>query len=318
MMIARRLSVGAGGKTLGLVSASLVALSLSLNVQARTLDTAYGEVEVNDDPERVVTLYEGALDTALVAGVTPLGAVATRGGQSVANYLQDDVPDIHIVGLVSELNIEQIVALQPDLILASSRLPKEQYELLSQLAPTVVPNTQGLAPDAWKGEARLFGDALGQRDKVEEAITAVEERATELQDKVAAAGPKGAHLVRWMPRGPLVMSTQLFSTGLLSAAGFDVSDEGLVKQGRPHSDPLSLEALSQIDGDWLFLATLNEDGEQALATAKDSDAFRRLSVVENDRAVPVDGQLWTSASGPMAAQAVLDDIAAAIEGASQL
>jgi iron complex transport system substrate-binding protein len=34
--------------------------------------------------------------------------------------------------------------------------------------------------------------------------------------------------------------------------------------------------------------------------------------------VPVDGQLWTSASGPMAAQAVLDDIAAAIEGASQL
>lgn len=114
------------------------------------------------------------------------------------------------------------------------------------------------------------------------------------------------------------MSTQLFSTGLLSAAGFDVSDEALVKQGRPHSDPLSLEALSQIDGDWLFLATLNEDGEQALATAKDSDAFRRLSVVENDRVVPVDGQLWTSASGPMAAQAVLDNIAAAIEGASQL
>jgi|GEM_PF-1740316 len=43
------------------VGGLLVGGSLASVAQARTLDTAYGDVEVNDAPERVVTLYEGAL-----------------------------------------------------------------------------------------------------------------------------------------------------------------------------------------------------------------------------------------------------------------
>ena len=102
--------------------------------------------------------------------------------------------------------------------------------------------------------------------------------------------------------------------GLLAAAGLDVQDDQLVPQGRPHSDPLSLEALSRVDGDWLFVATLDANGAEALDQAMQSDAFKRLAVVGNDRVVAVDGQLWTSASGPIAAQAVLDDIEQALEG----
>ena len=72
-----------------------------------------------------------------------------------------------------------------------------------------------------------------------------------------------------------------------------------------HSDVLSLENLSQVDGDWLFLATLNEDGQAAVDAAKQSSAFTRLNVVQQEHVVPVDGQLWTSANGPLAAQAIL-------------
>lgn len=75
-----------------------------------------------------------------------------------------------------------------------------------------------------------------------------------------------------------------------------------------HSDVLSLENLSQVDGDWLFLATLNDDGQAALDSAKQSPAFNRLNVVQNERVVPVNGQLWSSANGPLAAQAILDGI----------
>ena len=79
-----------------------------------------------------------------------------------------------------------------------------------------------------------------------------------------------------------------------------------------HSDPLSLENLSRLEGDWLFLATLNEEGDQALAAAKQSAAFARLPVVDKGPVIPVDGQLWTSANGPLAAQAILDDIESAL------
>ncbi|BBI63575.1 hypothetical protein HSBAA_48810 [Vreelandella sulfidaeris] len=120
--------------------------------QARTLDTAYGDVEVEGTPERVVTLYEGALDASLAAGITPLGAVTTRGGDNVAEYVEahlgEDRPAI--MGVVREINIEAMLAQQPDLILAPAQLPDEQYQLLSRIAPTVVPHSQPLAADNWK------------------------------------------------------------------------------------------------------------------------------------------------------------------------
>ncbi|SEM39615.1 ABC transporter substrate-binding protein [Halomonas caseinilytica] len=295
---------------MGACLATVLALATG-SAQARTLDTAHGEVEVDGQPSRVVTLYEGALDAALAAGVTPLAAVATRGGQGVAGYLSDRVPDIAMVGTSRELNLEAIAAQNPDLILASPYLSDEQYALVSQLAPTVVPESEGFTPNGWKNEARLYGEALGHAEEVEEAIEAVETRAADLAERLDSQGTTTS-LVRWMPQGPLVMSTELFSTGLLEATGFDVTDADLVKEGRPHSDPLSLENLGEVDTDLLFMATLNEDGREALDAARQSPAFSRLEVAKRDQVIPVDGQLWTSASGPLAAQAVLDDIETAL------
>ena len=283
--------------------------------QARTLDTAYGEVEVTGTPERVVTLYEGALDASLAAGVTPLGAVTTRGGDNVAEYVEAHLGDKRpaIMGVVREINIEAVLEQRPDLILAPARLSEEQYQLLSRIAPTVVPPTQPIAPDNWKAEARLYGDALNRQDAIEDAISAVDRRAAELASALDAAGVGGtAFVVRWMPGGPMVMSKNLFTAGLVAQVGLTVEDAGLVGERGVHSDILSLENLSQVDGDWLFLATLNEDGQEALASAKQSSAFTRLDVVQREQVVPVNGQLWTSANGPLAALAILDDIEAAL------
>ncbi|WP_018717851.1 ABC transporter substrate-binding protein [Arhodomonas aquaeolei] len=293
----------------------MVALAATPVADARTVVTAYGEVDIDGTPQRVVTLYEGALDAALAVDVAPVGAVTTRGGDGVAGYIQDRAGDVAIVGTPRETNVEAVLAQRPDLILASPRLPRAQYELLSGIAPTVVPDVQGFRADAWKDEAQLYARALGQTPAMDEAIARVENRAARIASAVTGrynADDRTAYLVRWMPQGPMVMSSRLFATGLLGAAGFDVETAGLVGGDRPHSDPLSLEALSRIDGDWLFLATLNADGREALDAARTSPAFRRLDVVRRERVVPVDGQLWTSASGPLAAEAVLDDIEAAV------
>ncbi|WP_240454066.1 ABC transporter substrate-binding protein [Halomonas sp. NO4] len=283
--------------------------------QAASVATAHGEIEVPDAPERVVTLYEGALDAALAAGVTPVGAVTTRGGDGVARYIEAHLGEVRpaIVGVVREINLEVVLVERPDLILAPPQLSDEQYALLSCIAPTVVPETRELAPDNWKAEARLFGEALNREEPIEAAIADVEARAAALADALVEAEVGGsANLVRWMPQGPLVMSGALFSSGLLAEVGLDVDAAGLVNPRGVHSDPLSLENLSQLQGNWLFLATLNEEGEEALAAAEQSPAFARLPVVKNGRVVPVDGQLWTSANGPLAAQAILDDIEAAL------
>jgi iron complex transport system substrate-binding protein len=306
--------MGAAALRNGMVGLLLSGLLVSA-AQARTLDTAYGEVEVTGTPERVVTLYEGALDASLAAGVTPLGAVTTRGGDNVAEYVEAHLGDERpaIMGVVREINIEAVLEQRPDLILAPARLTEEQYQLLSRIAPTVVPPTQPIAPDNWKAEARLYGNALNRQDAIEDAISAVDQRAVELASALENADVGGtAFVVRWMPGGPMVMSKNLFAAGLLDQVGLTVEDAGLVGERGVHSDVLSLENLSRVDGDWLFLATLNKDGREALEAAKQSSAFTRLDVVQRDQVVPVNGQLWSSANGPLAAQAILDDIEAAL------
>lgn len=283
--------------------------------QARTLDTAFGDVEVTGAPEHVVTLYEGALDASLAAGVTPLGAVTTRGGDNVAEYVEAHLGDERpaIMGVVREINTEAVLEQRPELILAPAQLTEAQYRLLSQIAPTIVPPSQPIAPDNWKDEARLYGEALNRQDAIEAAISAVDERAAKLAGALEDAGVGGnAFVVRWMPGGPMVMSKNLFAAGLLDQVGLTVDDAGLVGERGVHSDVLSLENLSRVDGDWLFLATLNEDGQEALKSAKQSSAFTRLDVVQRDQVVPVNGQLWSSANGPLAAQAILDDVEAAL------
>ncbi|MGP9684463.1 ABC transporter substrate-binding protein [Halomonas sp. AOP25-F1-15] len=289
--------------------------SLIANAQARELDTAFGKVEVPDSPARVVTLYEGALDASVAVGVTPIGAIATRGGNEVATYMSEhiDTRQLEMVGVARETNIEAVLRLQPDLILATPQLPEEQYRLLSRIAPTVVPESNGLSRENWKAESRLYGQALGKEAEVDEALESVEQRAAELNQRLSEAQVSGtAYLARWMPAGPMVMSSELFATGVLASTGISVEDEGLVKEGSAHSDILSLENLSMIDGDWLFLATLNDEGQQALDAAEQSSAFTRLNVVQQGHVVPVNGQVWSSASGPLAAQAILDDIEEAL------
>lgn len=289
--------------------------SLIANAQARELDTAFGKVEVPDSPARVVTLYEGALDASVAVGVTPIGAIATRGGNEIATYMSEhiDTRQLEMVGVARETNIEAVLRLQPDLILATPQLPEEQYRLLSRIAPTVVPESNGMSRERWKAESRLYGQALGKEAEVDEALESVEQRAAELNQRLSEAQVGGtAYLARWMPAGPMVMSTELFATGVLASTGISVEDEGLVKEGSAHSDILSLENLSMIDGDWLFLATLNDEGQQALDAAEQSSAFTRLNVVQQGHVVPVNGQVWSSASGPLAAQAILDDIEEAL------
>lgn len=295
---------------------ALSALAQPLWADTRTVPTAYGDVTVDGQPQTVVTLYEGALDSAIAVGAQPVGAVITRGGQNVANYIQEAAGDIEIVGTPGETNLEAVIALQPEIILASAWTSEEQYQLLSRIAPTIVLDVPAYQEDTWKRELTLFARALGREDRAEEVIARVEQRAAEVRTRVEAAtdeGQRDTALVRWMPQGPLVMSEGLFSATVLASTGFQVDDADLVKEGRPHSQPLSQENLSLMDHSWIFLATLNEDGREALESAREAPAFQRLEANDTDQIVPVDGTLWTSASGPLAALAILDDIEAALK-----
>ena len=278
--------------------------------QETTVGTAYGDVTVPAEPERVVTLAESALDVSLAVGVTPVGTTASRGGDSAPAYLGEDAADIPVVATVAEPNLEAILEAQPDLILASPNLAQEQYDALTAIAPTVVP--EGTAGDDWTAPLHTYAEALGADDELTSALDDVTARAEALAGEGVVDGT--AAVVRWAANGPVLMNSALMSGSLLQAAGATPVQAAAELGTKPHSDPLSLENLAQVDADRLFLAAFGADGTGALEAARSQPAFTQLQAVQEGATTEVDGSVWSSAAGPIAADLVMDDIEAAVGG----
>ncbi len=273
----------------------------------RSVATKYGPVAVPAAPQRVVTLDEGALDTALALGVVPVGALSSRLSTGVAPYLAARVPDIAIVGNPGETNIEAVVSAAPDLILASSRVDEQTYTTLSAIAPTIVPSN---SMADWQAATGEYAAALGRTAELEALLADIDTQTMQLRDQLALKPATTGALIRWMPQGPLVLGRLLPGVRLLETLGMTLPSIATdLGSATPHTDIISLEQLSQIDTDWLLVATFNAEGDQALAAAKQQPVFSQLRASQAGQVVPVSAQLWSSAYGPLAMQAMLADIA---------
>ena len=256
--------------------------------------------------QRIVTLSEVDLDAVLALGLKPVGSTAGRGQPGVPGYLQERGDGIDIVGALNRPNLDRLIALAPDLILAGGITDTLLLEQLRKIAPTVVTYALG---DPWKSAFNNIAAMLGREAEAAEFIARYQQRITEIQQRLGAEQDAEVSVVRWIPQGPGYMLNQSFASLVLADLGLQ-RPMAQHQDGIAHSHSLSLEALHQIDADWMFVGTLNPAGDaaEAFATARETPVFGALSVVENDRMVAVDGSLWTSLGGPAAAMAILDDI----------
>ena len=153
----------------------------------RTVEHKYGATEVSGTPERVVTVGFSDQDPVLALGVKPVAVTDWYGDYPYAVWpwaqgeLGDAKPEVLNRGKftgATEPNFEQVAALEPDLIVGMySGLSEQQYETLSEIAPTVPQS--GEYPDygmPWQEMTRVAGRALGKQERAEEIIAGVEAR----------------------------------------------------------------------------------------------------------------------------------------------
>ncbi|WP_019549707.1 ABC transporter substrate-binding protein [Streptomyces sulphureus] len=275
----------------------------------RTVTGADGKkAEVPEKPKKIVTLSEPTLDAALALGHQPVGATAGRGQQGVSSYLAKKAAKAKVVATVAEPDLEKLAVLKPDLILLDETTgSKRVTDKLRQIAPTVL--TAKLNED-WQKSFLATADALGDKAKaqkwIEEFDADVRETKNGLEDNAEAV----TSVVRWQDGAPSVVGKGKGHVGsTLASLGLKRPKD---QQGESlgHSEPVSLEKLRTIDGDWLFFGTLDDraSGEKALKEAKDIRNFTRLDAVRDDHVVVVEGSAWNSAGGPLAARAVLADV----------
>lgn len=272
-------------------------------------DVTGAKVEVPTDPQRVVTLSEQDLDSALALGVTPVGTVNGRGQQTPPAYLGDRASDITIVGDVGKPTTDAIVELEPDLVLYGGAQDEQQLDQLRELVPATVVTYR--LEDDWKSAFTTIADVLNKSDVATDWMSEYDDTVAEAAGKLGDNAGATVSIVRWNPDGPGILLHEAFASLVVQDLGL-VRPDSQQEPGYAHTDPLSLENLPRIDADWLFVGTLVPGSEDALSEAQSTPAFAELDAVAEEHFVEVDGTLWTSRGGPLGALMVIEDVLAAL------
>lgn len=160
-----------------------------------TIEHAFGETVVPADPQRVVTLGWGSADAALALGVVPVGMETQSYGANEDGVLPWIAEKLDELGAETPTMFpttdeapayEDILALEPDLILAPySGITEEQYELLSDIAPTVAyPEEPWTTP--WQEVISIVGESLGKSDEAADVLADIDDVIAD----AAAANPE--------------------------------------------------------------------------------------------------------------------------------
>lgn len=152
-----------------------------------TIEHRYGAATIPKTPQRVVSVGYHEQDTILALGVKPVGVREWLGKKpyAVHPWAEDELGDARPTVLEGELNYEQIAALRPDLIVATSALLEEQqYTTLAKIAPTIVePSNYVGFGMPWQEITRTIGRALGRAERADALVSEVEGRFARARDQ---------------------------------------------------------------------------------------------------------------------------------------
>jgi iron complex transport system substrate-binding protein len=288
-----------------------------------TVETKFGDVTIDEKPQRVVALGWGDAETALALGVQPVGASdwlafgdENDGVGPWAQGLYDQSPEI--IGTL-EPSYEAIAALEPDIIFdTKSSGDQERYDRLSSIAPTVgVPEGGDNYLTDFDDQMDLISTALGEEaegdrlvDENEAAVDAIAADHPEWDDMTITAATKTSE--GW---GAYIEGAERVDQ--LEALGFDQNPgiEALTPNAGGFSVSISSEELDVIDSDVIVAFPIYIDTTEIT----DDPQWKALSAVQEGHAVVIDGDVSAAYSlgSALSRQYALDALVPLLEDATQ-
>lgn len=138
-----------------------------------TIKHSMGEAVIDGVPKRIVTIGTQWLDAVVALGVTPVGYMVPSAPGASEPWLPESVLKNSKPLAMTGDTVEQIAALNPDLIVAPGyMMDKAMYAKLSRLAPTIGPLTSAQI-DPWEDEMTALGKALHKQDQAAKVVADV-------------------------------------------------------------------------------------------------------------------------------------------------
>lgn len=239
-------------------------------------------------PTRIVSLTYGTDEilTALVSSGR-IAAYSKYAGDDGISFLTKD--EVAKVGRTVDMEPEHILALAPDLVIASTSTPMQTVEVLTHSGVPVYVSGIPTTVEEMKEKVRGVAKAVHEEEQGEALVSDMDSRLASLEEKLSQIPPEKERVALGMSfRGILGKKGTLFSDVLRLA---HVKDGAAVYEVPKGADAyLSLEILPQINPDVILLPTWRvKAGDDTRAFAEGllaNPALSQVTAVKERRLVP--------------------------------
>ena len=270
-----------------------------------TIEHALGTTEIAAPPERVVTWGWGSTDAAVALGAVPVAMPHQAYGgdeEGILPWVRDhieaeglDMPEV--LPDTDEAPIEAIAAAKPDLIIAVySGITEAEYELLTEIAPTVAYPDQAWATP-WRDTIEIVGEALGKSDEADALLADIDAQIEAKAEAHPELAGKTVAVVWSTPDTFYVYKPADARVEFTLGLGFESapSVEALAEGGETFYYTLSQERLGDLTSDVLVSYADTEEASQAFLS---SPAAQTMPQVQAGTVAEVIGTEFIAAVSP--------------------
>ncbi|MEP1215570.1 MAG: iron-siderophore ABC transporter substrate-binding protein [Marinobacter sp.] len=270
------------------------------------VEHALGSTAIHGNPARVVSLYQGATDTAVALGIEPVGVVESWTEKPMYRYLRQDLQEVTYLGLETQPDLERIAWLSPDLIVGARNRHRTIYPLLERIAPTVIP---GNVYD-FKALLELMAKATGRVARGDELLAQWQARVDDfrarIRRKLGDQWPQEVAILSFRADHARIYYAG-FARTVLDELGFaapaDHRKEGWgIKL-------TSQESIPAMDAEAVFIFMEDDPAvRRTYETWSSHPLWKNLQAVRQADVYHVDPVTWNMGAGIIAANRMLDEL----------
>ncbi|MEE0705762.1 MAG: ABC transporter substrate-binding protein [Adlercreutzia sp.] len=250
------------------------------------------------NPQRVVACMGSFANAWELAGGTLVGV---SDDALTAEGFTIESPDVATVGDFTTVNLESIIALEPDFVIMTSGTggrggDSSQADLREALVSSGIPVAyfEVTTFDDYLRLMRTFADITGDEAAFEQNAASIQQAIEGIKGQVPADEAPTALVMTTYSGGTRVQSSGTMTGAMLA----DLGVRNLADENRSLLKDFSLESVIELDPDFIFVIPMGNDAEAATQALNEATAanpaWSTLSAVQNGRYVTLDPKLFLS------------------------
>ena len=272
------LALAGCGKTTS--SSSATTKELTFNGQTYT---------VPKDPQKIAVLSNSVLSMLYAVDGKAISRVSTT------DALPPEIEALPVLGQTANINMEQLLGLNPDIVLGlENQHKKYEAQLQSSKIPAVLINYDGIKDNV--PLLTFLGELTNHQDKAKTVIATYENNIAKVKDAVKNQQPARVAVLRATGKGVTAETDAAITASMVKDLGMtNVVTTHLDKATTDKTAPYSLETLAADNPDIIFVVTMGKEEEITKAMKKamtDNPAWANLKAVQNNRVIYLPSKLF--------------------------